>query len=201
MLDFDSAGSDELVVLCDSSGAALGTEPKASVHSGHTPLHLAFSCYVFDRDGQLLVTRRAAGKPTWPSVRTNSCCGHPLPGESMNRAIQRRLRLELGVSASAVDLILPTFRYRATMTGTGIVENELCPVYRAVTDSTVVVPNPAEVAQAWWQPWQDFVAALDPADPRSPWSEEQVAALDELGPDPLCWPVADDRLLPAAAVR
>jgi len=119
----------------------------------------------------------------------------------MTRAIQRRLWLELGVLASAVDLILPSFRYRATMAATGIVENELCPVYRAVTDSAAVTPNPSEVAQAWWQPWHEFVAALDPADPRSPWSEQQLAALVELGPDPLQWPAANEQLLPAAAVR
>lgn len=201
MTDSDSVAAQELVVLCDSSGAAVGTQPKATVHGSDTPLHLAFSCYVFDRSGQLLVTRRATAKRTWPAVRTNSCCGHPLPGESMTRAIQRRLRLELGVFASAVDLILPTFRYRARMAATGIVENELCPVYRALTDSAAVAPDPSEVSQAWWQPWHEFVAALDPADPRSPWSEEQVAALGELGPDPLRWPVADEQLLPAAAVR
>jgi isopentenyl-diphosphate delta-isomerase len=190
---------DELVVLCDPSGAAIGTQPKASVHHANTPLHLAFSCYVFDRSGWLLVSRRAAGKRTWPSIRTNSCCGHPLPGESMTDAITRRLRDELGITPVALELILPRFAYRAEMAN-GVVENELCPVYRAIADSQLVRPAPDEVAEAWWQPWAEFVAAGEPADPRSPWSVEQVAALDRLGPDPLRWPVADPGLLPAAAV-
>jgi isopentenyl-diphosphate delta-isomerase len=83
----------------------------------------------------------------------------------------------------------------------GIVENELCPVYRAITDSPDVTPDVSEVAEVWWQPWPEFVAAVEPSDPRSPWSIEQIAALSELGPDPLRWPVADDALLPAAAAR
>jgi isopentenyl-diphosphate delta-isomerase len=191
--------SDELVVLCDRSGAAIGTEPKATVHHANTPLHLAFSCYVFDRHGWLLVSRRAASKRTWPAVRTNSCCGHPLPGESMTAAITRRLRDELGVTVAELDLMLPGFGYRASMAN-GVVENELCPVYRAIADSRTVTPAPDEVAEAWWQPWADFAGADQPDDPRSPWSDQQVAALAELGRDPLRWPVADPSLLPAAAV-
>ena len=191
--------SDELVVLCDPAGAAIGTEPKATVHHANTPLHLAFSCYVFDRAGWLLVSRRAASKRTWPSIRTNSCCGHPLPGESMTAAISRRLHDELGVAVASLDLMLPGFGYRATMAN-GVVENELCPVYRAIADSRTVNPAPEEVAEAWWQPWAEFAEADQPADPRSPWSDQQVAALVRLGPDPLRWPVADPALLPAAAV-
>lgn len=189
---------EELVVLCDPSGTAIGTQSKASVHHTDTPLHLAFSCYVFDRSGWLLVSRRAAGKRTWPSVRTNSCCGHPLPAESMTEAIRRRLRGELGIAPVALDLILPGFSYRATMPN-GVVENELCPVYRAIAGSRALAPDPAEVAEAWWQPWAAFVQTGEPGDPRSPWSVQQVAALDRLGPDPLSWPVADGSLLPAAA--
>jgi isopentenyl-diphosphate delta-isomerase len=191
--------SEELVVLCDPSGAAIGTELKATVHHANTPLHLAFSCYVFDSDGWLLVSRRAAGKRTWPAIRTNSCCGHPLPGESMTAAITRRLQDELGVTVAAPELVLPSFSYRATMAN-GTVENELCPVYRAIADSRTVRPAPDEVAEAWWQPWAEFVATDPPADPRSPWSDQQVAALVRLGPDPLQWPAADPSLLPAAAV-
>ena len=188
----------EEVILCDPSGAAIGVQPKATVHHADTPLHLAFSCYVFDRSGNLLVTRRAHGKRTWPSIRTNSCCGHPLPGESMAAAIGRRLQTELGILAATLELLLPAFSYRATMAD-GTVENELCPVYRAVVDDRTVTPEPAEVAEAWWQPWSQFLTVDEPADPRSPWSTDQLAALSELGPDPLQWPAADPARLPAAA--
>lgn len=192
----------ELVVLCAEGGEALGTHPKATVHHRDTPLHLAFSCYVFDRAGRVLVTRRAAVKKTWPGVRTNTCCGHPGPGEALPAAIRRRLRDELGLRGAgevAVELVLPRFRYRATMAD-GTVENELCPVYRAVVDDVSTAPDPAEVDDAWWVPWAEFAAA-PPADPLSPWAVEQVVALGALGPDPLAWPLGDPAQLPAAAPR
>ena len=61
--------SDEMIVLVDESGAAIGTMPKRLVHTGETPLHRAFSAYLFDDDGRLLVTRRAVDKATFPGMR------------------------------------------------------------------------------------------------------------------------------------
>jgi isopentenyl-diphosphate Delta-isomerase len=193
--------SGEQVVLCAPDGSAAGTAPKATVHHRDTPLHLAFSCYVFDRAGRVLVTRRAYGKRTFPGVRSNSCCGHPAPGEGMRAAVLRRLRLELGVVPSELELVLPAFRYRATAAD-GTVENELCPVYRAVTGADVrVTVNPQEVHEAWWVPWAEFVAQADSADPLSTWATLQVEQLSALGADPSAWPTGDEVLLPAAAVR
>ena len=68
----------ELVVLLDEDGHAIGTTAKAGVHHSDTPLHLAFSCYLFNDRGELLLTQRALSKPTWPGAWTNSVCGHPV---------------------------------------------------------------------------------------------------------------------------
>lgn len=199
--------AEELVVLVDDDGHALGTHPKATVHHRDTPLHLAFSCYVLDTTGRVLVTRRASVKKTWPGVRTNTCCGHPAPGEPLPGAVRRRLQDELGLTTGPVELVLPRFRYRAVMAD-GTVENELCPVYRTVlagpADDGALAPDPTEVDDAWWVPWAELA---DPStwdqssgDPLSPWAVQQVRALSELGPDPAAWPLGDPEQLPPAAL-
>jgi isopentenyl-diphosphate delta-isomerase len=188
----------ECVVLCNPDGSAAGTAQKATVHDGDTPLHLAFSCYVFDLAGRVLVTRRAYDKRTFPGLRTNSCCGHPAPGEGMRVAVLRRLQHELGVVPSELDLILPEFRYRATAAD-GTVENELCPVYRAITGNDQVTVHPPEVHEAWWVPWAEFAVQADGTDPLSWWGAQQVKQLSALGPDPFAWPLGEVTRLPAAS--
>lgn len=190
----------EYVVLCGPNHERVGYAPKAEVHSRHTPLHLAFSCYLFDHSGRFLVTWRADTKRTWPGVRTNSCCGHPGPREPVGLAVARRLEFELGAAAESIELVLPEFQYRATMPD-GIVENELCPVYRAVlAGGSRLRPDPDEVRETAWEQWLPFVTTvLDDPGSVSPWCALQVAELHRLGPDPLAWPVADAERLPPVA--
>jgi isopentenyl-diphosphate delta-isomerase len=186
---------EELVVLLDDEGRATGTAPKRTVHHRATPLHLAFSCYVFDERGALLVTRRALGKPTWPGVWTNSVCGHPLPGEPLADAVRRRGLDELGVHLVDVRVVLPTFRYRAEMPD-GVVENEMCPVFVATTGDPVS-PDAEEVDAFEWVEWAAFRSSvLHGARPVSPWCVEQVQALPT---DPLVAPAQPEEALPAAA--
>jgi isopentenyl-diphosphate Delta-isomerase len=166
----------ELVVLVDDQGTAIGTAPKAQVHTADTPLHAAFSCFGFDSAGRLLLTRRALTKRTWGGVWTGTCCGHPGPGEDPGDAMVRRLNDELGVAPLTAKLVLPDFRYRAVAPD-GLVENEICPVYVAELDADPT-PDPAEVEEWRWVDVADVVAAMR-ATPFvfSPWMVLQVEEL------------------------
>ena len=165
-------------MLVDDDGNPVGTAAKAAVHGPRTPRHLAFSCYGFDATGRVLVTRRAAGKLTFPLVWTGTCCGHPAPGEPVDAAVRRRLRDELGVRAHDLTPVLPDFSYRAS--DGAVEENELCPVYVCQLDGDPA-PAPAEVAAwAWWD-WAVFLAAATVPDSRlSPWARLQAPLLDPL---------------------
>jgi isopentenyl-diphosphate delta-isomerase len=172
----------EQVVLLDDARRPIGAMPKADVHTTSTPLHLAFSCYLVDDAGRVLLTRRALGKQTWPGVWTNTCCGHPAPGEDPQDAVCRRLEQELSVQPDSLELVLPDFAYRAVAPD-GLVENEVCPVWVAgVGLGGDPLPDPAEVAE--WA-WLDRSALVDLARtaPRllSPWAALQVPALAAAG--------------------
>ena len=152
------------VVLLDDEGRAIGTAPKSSVHGTDTALHLAFSCHVVNEQGQVLVTRRALDKKTWPGVWSNSFCGHPKPAEPVLTAVHRRAEFELGLTLHDIELALPLFRYRAT-DANGIVEHEVCPVYTAIAYEEPEL-NPREVVDARWVDPSELAASLQ----TTPWA-------------------------------
>lgn len=188
------------VVLLDDEGRAVGTHDKTTVHTLDTQLHLAFSSYVVRSDGAVLLTRRASSKTTWPGVLTNTCCGHPAPGEKLDDAVLRRIGEELGLHAESAELVLPHFRYRAVMDN-GIVENEICPVYRVRVDEHATLdPDPAEVEETRWVSWREFSAGVRVGTiDVSPWCRTQVEQLTALADEPLGWPASPDEMLPPAA--
>ncbi|HLS25653.1 MAG TPA: isopentenyl-diphosphate Delta-isomerase [Beutenbergiaceae bacterium] len=168
------------VILLDEAGNPAGTAPRATVHHEDTPLHLAFSCYLFDSAGQVLLTRRALSKRTFAGVWTNSFCGHPRPGEDRIDAVHRHADHELGITVHDVQEILPEFRYRA-VDASGVVENEICPVFIARTD-VPVRPNPEEVDAFAWAPAEHLSNAVRWASwALSPWSVAQVPQLQAAG--------------------
>jgi isopentenyl-diphosphate delta-isomerase type 1 len=171
---------EDLVVLLDDRGDPYATMPKAQVHGTDTPLHLAFSVYVFDSSGRTLMTRRALAKLTWPGVWSNSCCGHVRPGETPAEAATRRLGEELALSPVAMDVVLPDFSYRAT-SPEGIVENEVCPVFVAWVDADPVA-DPLEVGQWTWADWATLqTTATTVPWLLSPWSVLQIPLLARAG--------------------
>lgn len=168
--------SPDDVILLDEARNPIGRMPRGQVHTADTALHLAFSVYVFDAAGRLLVTRRALSKLTWPGVWSNSCCGHVRPGEDPAGAALRRTEEELGFVPQDLECVLPDFAYRA-VSPEGVVENEVCPVFtaRAASDPA---PDPSEVAEWAWVDWPVFAAvASNAAALISPWAALQAPLL------------------------
>jgi isopentenyl-diphosphate delta-isomerase type 1 len=168
---------DDKIVLVDEHNNAIGTASKLESHNSETNLHRAFSVFIFNRRGELLLQQRALSKKTWPGVWSNSCCGHVMLHEETARAAARRLSYELGLRNIQLTIALPEFRYRAEKDG--IVENEICPVLIGVTDGEPV-PNPSEVASLRWIDWHEFLSSVDqPESDISPWAKQEVQLLTQ----------------------
>ena len=86
-------GALSRVVLVDEENRELGRALKSEVHHAATPLHRAFSLFLFDRRGRTLVQRRALAKRTWPGIWSNSCCGHPAPEPACNAKLSAECKL------------------------------------------------------------------------------------------------------------
>jgi isopentenyl-diphosphate Delta-isomerase len=139
-----------LVELVDTDGRATGSATVADAHQEPGNLHRAFSVFLRDAEGRVLLQRRAAVKTRFPLRWGNTCCGHPVPGEPVTTAASRRLTEELSVRD--VELTeLGTYTYRATDPVTGRVEHEYDHVLLGTLPAGVVPePDPDEIAELRW---------------------------------------------------
>lgn len=170
----------ELVVLVDDNNVPIGTADKDTVHTTDTPLHRAFSLFLFNAKGQTLLTKRAAIKKTFPGVWTNAVCGHLTPDETPVAAATRRLREELGVVDVAIREASP-YRYRFADKN-GIVENEICPILVGNFDGSPV-PHPEETDEWKWMDWITFLADIKKnPEPYSPWCRQEAEIIKNVLP-------------------
>jgi len=137
---------DEPLVLVDEHDRETGFLDKASAHHGQGILHRAFSLFVFNTDGELLLQQRAEGKRLWPGYWSNTCCSHPRRGETMETAIHRRLGEELGMQCEFQFQF--KFQYQAQFESAGS-EQELCSVFIG-RSSDPVRADPAEILAWRW---------------------------------------------------
>ena len=148
----------EFVVLVNEQNKIIGTKPKKEVHTKDTPLHRGFSLFLFNYKRELLLTRRALNKKTFPGVWTNTVCGHPGPRESNTVAARRRLKEELGIQVVGIKEVA-AYRYRFS-DANGIVENEICPILIAYSERNPAA-NQQEVADWRWVKWEEFLEDLN----------------------------------------
>ena len=136
------SSESEALILVDRDDQEIGTISKADAHDGAGRLHRAFSLFLFNDDGELLLQQRALAKRLWGGYWSNSCCSHPRQGESLEIATSRRLRDELNFDTQLEHVY--SFCYEARFGDAGS-ENELCHVFLGRVGSEMR-PNESEIA-------------------------------------------------------
>jgi isopentenyl-diphosphate delta-isomerase len=170
-----SSESEELI-LVDADDNEVGYRSKADCHDGPGVLHRAFSLFLFNDEGELLLQQRAVEKRLWPGYWSNSCCSHPRRGETLPVATMRRLRDELNTAAELEYVY--RFCYQAQFSEAGS-ENELCHVYLGKIDGHIR-PNDSEIESIRFIFAEDLDDEFDEHPQRfTPWFIKEWQALKE----------------------
>ena len=143
------SSEDDALILVDTDDAEIGTLSKAECHDGAGVLHRAFSVFLFDEQGRLLLQQRAAGKRLWPLYWSNTCCSHPRLGEKIDEAAGRRLYDELHTRAE-IEFVYK-FVYQAAFGALGS-EHELCHVFLGTLGEPPVANNTEIAAMKYLSP-------------------------------------------------
>ena len=145
---------DDHVILVDESDRPVGLERKLPAHENGGKLHRAFSVFIFNRAGQMLIQRRADGKYHFGGLWTNACCSHPKHGRTLVESARIRLREEFGFDVPLEERF--SFVYRAEDPASGLTEHEFDHVLVGRFDGEPS-PNPDEV-EGW--EWADRATLL-----------------------------------------
>jgi len=168
-----SSESEELI-LVDRDDNEVGFLSKADAHDGAGVLHRAFSLFLFNEEGDLLLQQRAPGKRLWGGYWSNSCCSHPRRGESMQDATSRRLFDELNFETDLEHVYY--FCYEARFGDAGS-ENELCHVYLG-NATGAIRPNDSEIEAIRFVSPAELDAELESHPERfTPWFKQEWGEL------------------------
>jgi isopentenyl-diphosphate delta-isomerase len=152
-LEVPMTGREHLLVeLVDEDGTSVGACSVAEAHRAPGRRHRAFSVLLYDHAGRVLLQQRAPVKTRFASRWSNTCCGHPEPGEDTADAAARRLSAELGLTPDHTTPLTEVgmFPYDAADPGSGRVEREWDHVLVATLTSGVPAPDEAEVSDYTW---------------------------------------------------
>jgi len=128
-------------MIVNANGHTVGTMDKMAAHWSGTQ-HRAFSVFIFNSKGQLLLQQRALDKYHSGGLWTNTCCSHQKPGESTLDAAHRRLQEEMGIDCQLTELFQFSYRHEFE---NGLIENEYDHVLIGISDK-LPLPNTVEVA-------------------------------------------------------
>ena len=143
-----NASKKTQIVLVDAVDKVIGLKEKTATHKVPVPLHRAISVIIFSKDNaRMLITKRAAVKPTWPGIWSNAVCSHPFPNESHLAAAGRRLKEELGFKTRLKQAF--KFIYKAEMNNGVWGECEFDTVFTGKYNGPIY-PDPAEIDGYVW---------------------------------------------------
>ncbi len=148
--------AQEEVILVDKLDNELGTMEKIEAHE-KALLHRAFSIFIFNNAGQMMLQRRALSKYHSPGLWTNACCSHPRPGESLEKAAQRRIVEEMGFLCEIKESF--HFIYKAHFDH-GLTEHELDHVFTGIYNYDPII-NRDEVEEWKWVNVKDLLADVE----------------------------------------
>ena len=138
-----SDNQEDMLILVDSSDNEIGFLSKSECHMGAGQLHRAFSVFIFNSSGEVLIQKRSPQKELWGLHWSNSCCSHPRKNENIESAVNRRLAEELTIQCPIHFLY--KFTYQENFGNVGS-EHELCYVYVGLFDGEIKA-DPNEVAE------------------------------------------------------
>jgi isopentenyl-diphosphate delta-isomerase len=142
----------EQVILVNESDEPIGEMEKMLAHEKGV-LHRAFSVFIFNTKGEVLLQQRALSKYHSPGLWTNTCCSHPRPGETTEEAAHRRLKEEMGFDCILQHKFI--FIYKVQFDN-GLYEHELDHVYTGVYEEEPSI-NPDEVNMYKWMKWEQLL--------------------------------------------
>ena len=137
--------SMEKVILVDENDKEIGVEEKIKAHQ-EGKLHRAFSVFIFNSQGKMLLQKRAQNKYHSAGLWSNACDGHPRPGESTLQAAHRRLKEEIGFDCKLKKIF--KFKYKTELEN-GLIEHEIDHIFLGIYDGKLK-PNPKEVETFKW---------------------------------------------------
>jgi isopentenyl-diphosphate delta-isomerase len=175
-----------LVELVDRAGHAIGACPVREAHTAPGRLHRAFSVLLYDPAGRVLLQQRAAVKTRFALRWSNTCCGHPAPGEDLVTAATRRLADELGITAAQITPLAEAgvHRYRAEDAATRRVEYEWDHVLVATLAGGAPAPDASEVrAVRWARPGAVRGEITAQPDEFTPWLAGVLGVASEASPE------------------
>ena len=164
------------VIVVNERNEPIGLSEVQKAHTGKGMLHRAFSIFVFNSKGELLLQQRSKQKFLWPGFWSETCASHPQEGESLRVSARKRLKEELGFTCKLSSI--GKLRYEAKYKSIGV-EKEICWVFFGKYNRGIA-PNPKEVAEIRWMPLKQLKRSIAQNPWRyTPWMKLQIKKFEK----------------------